>query len=381
MKRKICIVSGGRADYGFLKPIIDEVIRDQRLTLSLVMAEFSNSAPRAIEAEYEQFTTRLSAILPDTTPVAVTKALSEFTTKFAQLFNSDRPEILLVLGDRYEVFAAAQAAMIARIPIAHLHGGERTGGLIDESIRHSITKMSMFHFVAAEPYRKRVLQLGVPSNKVFNFGSPIVDAINSIPKLTRRDLTQRLEIPEFARYILITYHPRTLAESPLDGAVELLKALDQVPDCFLIFTAANNDPAGCQVNDLLKEFVARNVDRSRFFESLGAIMYPNAIRHSAAVVGNSSSGLIEAPLLGAVSVNIGNRQEGRLRSSSVIDCEEQAEQIAGAVGRALDESSRDLRVNLVCPYQANQPSKLIVDRLAAEEINQLNFMDFVDINF
>jgi UDP-hydrolysing UDP-N-acetyl-D-glucosamine 2-epimerase len=262
-------------------------------------------------------------------------------TGFAAALPRLTPDVVVLLGDRYEILAAAVTATILTIPIAHIHGGEITAGAFDDAIRHAITKMACLHFVAAEPYRQRVIQMGEDPACVFNVGAPGLDQADASANTDRETVLRQLEVPGPRRYLLVTLHPTTArpdADAPT--ATALLGALARVKDRAIIFTGVNADPGNSVIDAAIRTFVERNADRARLFTSLGSERYWLALRHADAVVGNSSSGIVEAPAIGTPSVNIGDRQQGRLRAASIIDCSADEEEIVQAVRSILDGKFR-----------------------------------------
>jgi UDP-N-acetylglucosamine 2-epimerase (non-hydrolysing)/GDP/UDP-N,N'-diacetylbacillosamine 2-epimerase (hydrolysing) len=270
---------------------------------------------------------------------------------FTDAFQRLKPDWVVLLGDRYEIFAAAQAAMLTGIPIAHLHGGEATEGLIDEPIRHSITKMAHLHFVAAEPYRRRVIQLGEQPDRVFNFGAPGIETIRRMRLLERAELEHALDFKLDSPFFLVTYHPVTFASIPVTETLDqLFMALEKFPTAHILITKSNADAGGREVNKRLDDFGARNPDRIKVATSLGMLNYLSALRHCDVVIGNSSSGLIEAPSFKKPTVNLGDRQRGRLKAESVIDCEEKTSAIEAAIWKALSPEFRKCCETIVSPY-------------------------------
>ena len=288
---------------------------------------------------------------------------------FADALDRLKPDILVVLGDRFEILAAAQAAMVSRVPIAHIHGGETTEGAFDEGIRHAITKMAQWHFVAAEPYRKRVIQLGETSDRVFNFGAPGLDHLQYLEWMDRPSLEKSLAIKLAPSVFLVTYHPATLGQrEPIAAMNELLAALDEFPDATAIFTYPNADTGGRALIERIDQWVAANKHRAKEFVSFGQQRYLSLMREADAVIGNSSSGLTEAPALKKATVNIGDRQKGRLKASSIIDAAENKNAIVAAINKAL---SADFRADLQATkslYGSGDVSRRIKDTLKAVAI-------------
>jgi UDP-hydrolysing UDP-N-acetyl-D-glucosamine 2-epimerase len=341
----IAVVTGTRAEYGLLRGIIRRIDADPTLSLRL-MVTGSHLSPRhgltyrEIESDGFRIADRIDLALDGDTPADIAHALAHGLAGFADAFAKARPDIVVILGDRYELLAVAQAAMLFRVPLAHIHGGEITEGAIDDAIRHSLTKMSYLHFTTAAPYRDRVIQLGEPPERVFNVGGPGNEDLADPTPPSLDDLEALLKIKLDGGYFLVTYHPETLASvAPAAAVAELLAALDQFPDVKVIVTGVNADPGNRAVSELFEAFARGKPNRVRIETSLGRRRYLGAMKHCLAVVGNSSSGVIEAPLLGVASVNIGARQRGRLRSPSVIDCGESREDIAAAIRRAMSLKS------------------------------------------
>ena len=344
-KRKICVVTGSRADYGHLYWIMKEIQNDSSLKLQVIAgaAHLLKQFGRTVEKiEKDGFSIAYKARMPLATdsPEAVSKSLGIGVDSFAKGLKKLNPDLLVILGDRYEIFAAAQAAMIARIPIAHIHGGESTEGLIDEAIRHSITKMAHLHFAASETYRKHIIQMGEEPNRVFNYGAPGLDHIKKTKALTLQELESCLKIKIHLPLFLVTYHPVTLeGKKSLRSAQELFKALNHFRRGTIIITKSNTDPLGLSINQLIDEYVEKK-SRTFAFTSLGQEIYLSLMHHATLLVGNSSSGIIEAPFMGKISINIGDRQKGRLRAKTVIDCPENSGKIKQSIQSGLIRSKK-----------------------------------------
>ena len=284
---------------------------------------------------------KIEMLLSSDTPLGITKSMGVALLGFADAFARLSPDIVVMLGDRYEILAAAEAAMMANIPIAHIHGGEITEGAVDDSIRHAITKMAHLHFVAAPEYRERVMQMGENPAHIFEVGAVGVDNIVKSPLMSLDALEESLQIPLGDKYFLVTYHPVTVAVARQSDALQnLFDALDMFPDYRVLITKANSDAGGRGINRRLDEYAAERKERVSCHTSLGQLRYLSAMKHSSAVVGNSSSGLLEAPVLKVPTVNIGARQKGRLRALSVIDCEEEKESIMKALRKAVSGEFR-----------------------------------------
>lgn len=324
--RRIVVVTGSRADYGLLRGILTRLKSADDVALSVVACGMHlvprfGETWRAIEADGFPLAAKVDLQLADDRAETVARGTGLGVSGFAEALAELKPELLVVLGDRYEILAAAVAAMLLNIPIAHIHGGEVTAGAFDDAIRHAITKMACLHFVAAEPYRRRVIQMGENPDFVFNVGAPGLDLASIAPALTRAELFAQLGIAHPERFLLVTLHPTT-ARPDADSAnvAALLGALAEVKDRTIIFTGVNADPGYRAIDDAIRAFVASRPDQTYLFTSLGSERYWAALRLADAVVGNSSSGIAEAPAVGVPSINIGDRQQGRLRAASIIDC-------------------------------------------------------------
>ena len=349
MKKKVCIVTGTRADYGLLYGLIKRVHDDNDLELQLVVScmhlspEFGFTC-NVIEKDGFPITRKVEMLLSADTESGVAKSTGMGVIRFSDIFSELQPDLLLGLGDRFELLSAVTAALFFRIPVAHLHGGESTEGAIDEAIRHSITKMSHLHFTATESYRRTVIQLGEQPSTVFNVGAIGVDNIKSLSLLGKSDLESQLNIKFHKKNLLITFHPETL--EPEYSATQLgglLGTLDCLEDTCLFFTSANADPGGRVITQMVQDYVKNNKHKAWMFVSLGQLRYLSLLKAVDAVVGNSSSGIIEAPSLKTGTINIGSRQQGRVRASSVIDCSSGS----AAITEALDMLySTDFQVRL-----------------------------------
>jgi UDP-hydrolysing UDP-N-acetyl-D-glucosamine 2-epimerase len=372
--RTICIVTGTRAEYGLLSPLIKQIAADSALRLQ-VIATGAHLSPefgltrRDIEADGVTIDAAVEMLLSSDSRVGTTKSMGMGTIGFADALQRLRPDILVVLGDRFEILAAAQAALIARIPIAHIHGGELSEGAFDDSIRHAITKMAHWHFVAAEPYRKRVIQLGEDPRRVFNFGAPGLDWLSQLQFMDQAELAKELGMTLRSPVLLVTYHPATLGRlAPQAAMSELLGALDQFPDASVILTYPNADTGGRELIGTAQRWVELNRDRARAFASLGTRRYLSAMRAAAAIVGNSSSALIEGPALQRATVNIGDRQRGRLKATSVIDVAEQRAAIVAGIRRALSEEFRAALPLTQSAYGVGDASRRIKDTLKTVDL-------------
>lgn len=341
-KRRICIVTGTRAEYGLLYWLMKEIQADEDLQLQII-ATGAHLSPefgltyKVIEADGFKIDVKVEMLLSSDTGVGITKSLGLATVGFADAYDRLRPDIVVLLGDRYEILAAAQAALIIGLPIAHIAGGDTTEGAFDEAIRHSISKMAHIHFVTNELSAQRVRQLGENPQYIFNVGSPGIDYIKRVQLLNRNDLEKELEFRFRDKNLLVTFHPVTLdSVSSTQQLAVLLTALDSLGNGVgIIFTKANADTQGRSINQMIDDYVAIHPE-SKSYKSLGQLRYLSVISQVDVVVGNSSSGLYEVPSFGKPTVNIGDRQKGRLQASTVINCETEATAIKRAISYALN---------------------------------------------
>jgi GDP/UDP-N,N'-diacetylbacillosamine 2-epimerase (hydrolysing) len=384
MKRKICVVTGTRAEFGLLRGLMEDIGRVPELQLQVVATGMHLSPEygltwREIEQAGLAIDWKVEMLLGADTPTAITKSMGLGMIGFADAYARLKPDLLVVLGDRFEIIAAVTAALIAGIPVAHLHGGETTEGAFDEAIRHSITKMSHLHFVAAEEYRRRVIQLGEDPARVFLVGGLGVDALKRIQLLERAALEQSLDFKLGRKNLLITFHPVTLEhQSSAEQMQALLDALAELEDTHLIFTMPNADTGGKELTRMVDAFVATR-PHARAYTSLGQLRYLSCMRLVDGVVGNSSSGLAEAPSLGVGTIDIGNRQKGRLVADSVIHCAPTREGIRGALRRLYEPSFRSALPNTRNPYGNGGAGRSIVEVIKGHTLDHLLKKSFFDL--
>lgn len=366
MAKTIAVFTGTRAEYGLLYWLMKDIQADPELTLKLIVSgthlspEFGLTY-RQIELDSFSIDERVEMLLSSDSSVGVVKSMGLALIGLADALARLQPDVLVILGDRYEALAAAQAAMLQRIPVAHLHGGEITEGAYDDAIRHAITKMSYLHFTAAEPYRQRVIQLGEAPERVLNVGAVGLDHIVKTPLYSVQELKASLGFELSLPYFVVTYHPVTLADEPAEESFKaLLNALDFFPNHQVILTYPNADDGGRAIIPLLEQYAAAAPKRVFAIPSLGYKRYLSAVKHCAAVIGNSSSGIIEVPSLNVPTIDIGQRQSGRLAAQSVLHCEANTESISAAIERALCPMHKDMFVN---PYGSGDASSQIVDCL------------------
>ncbi|MGP9833527.1 UDP-N-acetylglucosamine 2-epimerase [Marinobacter sp. NSM] len=386
MTRKICVVTGTRAEFGLLRWLMGEIQNHPELELQVVATgmhlspEFGSTYREIEEAGFE-IDARVEMLLSSDTNTAVTKSMGLGVIGFADAYERLAPDIVVVLGDRFEIFAATSAAMIAGLPVAHLHGGETTEGAFDEAIRHSITKMSHLHFVAADEYRQRVIQLGEHPDRVFNVGGMGIDAIKRIKLLSREELEKSLELTLGERNLLVTFHPVTLEgdDSSAGQMRELLAALDELKDTTLIFTMPNADTGWRELSALVREFVQAHPN-AKVYTSLGQLRYFSCLAQIDGVVGNSSSGLAEAPSFNIGTVNIGDRQKGRLKANSVIDCEPNRESIQAALQTLYSKAFQSGLTSVSNPYGNGGASEAIVNVLAEFPLENIRKKQFYNLS-
>lgn len=377
-------MTGTRADYGHLYWLLKEIDGDTDLDLQLVVtgAHLSTKWGHTvdqIDRDGFSISARVPFELEDDSPLAVAEALAQSTSGLAHAFDRLKPDVVVVLGDRYEVLAAAQASLMLGIPIAHLHGGETTEGAFDEAIRHAVTKMAHLHFVAADEYAWRVRQLGESDENIHNFGAPGLDHLNRSVIADRADVEKTIGSPLGSPVLAVTYHPETLeADEGMGGLRAMLAALADVQGATIVFTGVNADPGHDHFTSEIHRFVDADPSRRHHVLSLGQPRYLGLLSVADAVVGNSSSGLIEAPALRVPTVNIGDRQKGRLRAASVIDCAPTREAIAEALQRAVDPSFRNGLPENPSLYGIGDASRRIKDVLKNVDLNGITKKTFVN---
>ena len=375
MNRKICVVTGTRAEYRLLRRLLLILKNDPQIELQLVVtgSHLSPSHGMTIdEIESDGFApiAKLPVDLSDDSKLATVKAMADVTSQIAKTLSSLNPDVVVLLGDRYEILAAAQAALILGIPVAHIHGGEITSGAFDDSIRHAITKMSSLHFVAADEYARRVVQLGEQPSSVFNVGSLGVENALASKLLNKSDLSKALNVELESPILLVTYHPTTRSTMSVTEEIDqVLSALENFSYCTIVFTGVNADPGNAEVSTRIAKFVQRDTRLRSLHASLGQNKYLSLLNLCDVVIGNSSSGIIEAPAFGKPTVNIGNRQDGRLRSDSIIDVGVAKQEIQTAIETALSPTWRERCAKTVSSYKSSNTAQLIADTLKNAELN------------
>lgn len=384
-KRRVCVVTGSRAEYGLLHWLMREIQSDPRLELQVAVTgmhlspDFGHTV-REIEQDGMPICCRVDMLSAGDDKASMARSVGHGVVGFSDAFEHSRPDIVVVLGDRFETLAASQAAALLGIPLAHLCGGEVTVGAVDDWIRHAISKMAWWHFPQAEPYRRRLMQLGESPERIFTVGAPGLESIHRLPVLGRKELAADLGIPLAAPLLLVTYHPATLGTTAPDAAfAELLAALEGFPEATVILTKPNADSGGRRLGSMAEEWAAERAGPTRCVTSLGQTRYLSLMRLADVVVGNSSSGIIEAPAVGVATLNIGPRQQGRLMADSIICCDEDRQAIAAGLSRALDAEFRAGLPRVLPYYRGDNVAARIRDVLAESPLPQTLAKDFNDL--
>ena len=383
--RSICVITGTRAEYGLLYWVMKAIESEPNLQLQLIVTgmhlspEFGLTVNEIIKDGFK-INKRIEMILSGDTPSDISKSVGVGFFGFADAYKDLNPDLIILLGDRYELIPAAYTANIFRIPVCHIHGGECTEGLIDEATRHSITKMSQLHMVANKIYFKRVQQLGEQKNRIFLVGGMGIDNIKKFKFLKKKDLEEQLNFKFGNKNLLITFHPVTLEKNTSEEQIKnLLKALDAFKDIRLIFTKPNSDTYGRKIIYLIDEYVKKNQDRASSFISLGQLKYLSVLKYVDGVVGNSSSGLLEVPTYKIGTVNIGDRQRNRLKASSVIDCKPNEKDIIKSLKKLYSKSFQKKIKKTTNPYGNGGSAKKIIKILKSLNYDNLLIKKFYDI--
>ncbi len=385
-KRKICVFTGSRADYGLLKPLILKIKDSNNYDLQIVASGMHLSPEfgltyQEIEKDGINITKKIEILLSSDSYSAMAKSTGLGIVSFVDVLNELSPDLIIILGDRFEALAFAIACYFLKIPIAHIHGGEITLGSLDDGIRHSITKLSTLHFTSTEIYRKRVIQLGESPERVFNVGALGIENIVNMKLLQKNEVEKIINKKFKDRNLLITYHPTTSDNGDtIKNLNELLKALDELNNTLLIFTKSNADSEGRKINKILENYTQQNSDKTVLFTSMGQLLYLSTMKYVDAVVGNSSSGIIEAPSLKIATINIGDRQKGRVKSSSVIDCLPEYNSIKKALNIIYANEFRQKLKNVVNPYGVGNTSEKIMNVLSNFDF-KINQKEFYDLSF
>ena len=381
--RKICVVTGTRAEYGLLYWVMRGIQEDPELELQVIVTgmhlspEFGLTV-KEIEKDGFPVAERVEMLLSSDTEVAISTSMGLGMIGFAKAYERLKSDMLVVLGDRFEILSAVAAAVPFRIPVAHIHGGESTEGAIDESFRHAITKMSHIHFPATQPYADRINQMGESPERVYCFGAPGLDNVFKLSLLNKKELYQALKFPEDRRLGVVTYHPATLEKDTAEFQISiLLEVLQDFKSIYWVFTHPNADTGGRVIVKKINEFILENPDKGKTFVSLGQLKYLSLLRYAIIMVGNSSSGLTEAPSFELPVVNIGERQKGRIRAANLIDvpvCEKS--KIISAIHRAISKDFRDSLKGLKNPYGDGNTSVKIVEVLKKVPLDDITKKEF-----
>ena len=364
--KKIAILTATRAEYGLLSPIMKKLQLNPEIDVRVVVTgahlspEFGMTV-NEIKEDGISIDKEIEILLSSDTPVSISKSMGLAIISFSEYFNESKPDALMVLGDRYETLAVCIAAMNSCIPIIHLHGGEATEGLIDDAVRNSITKLSFLHFTSTDVFRNRVIQMGESPDRVYSVGAMGVENALSIPTISQEELEKSININLSDNYAVLTFHPVTLENNTAEEQVnELLNAISNYPDITFLCTKANADTNGRIINECLEAYSKSNPNLF-LVDSLGVVRYLSAVKNATFVIGNSSSGLIEIPSFKIPTINIGNRQKGRILAQSVISCAPDASSITDAIKKALSPSFRDSLLNMSNPYGDGKTSDKIVN--------------------
>ena len=382
--RKICFVTGTRAEYGLLSRLMRLVKEDKDLQLQVIatnmhlMPEYGETYK---EIEKDGFTIDKKVYMhkPSDDAHGIISSMAEEMQGMNDALSELKPDILVLLGDRYEILVAAQVALIHRVPIAHIHGGEVTEGAFDDAIRHSVTKMSSLHFTSCEEYRHRVIQMGEQPSRVFDVGSLGVENIKAVPLMTKDELEASLDFKIDTQTILVTYHPVTLGGDPAKDIREFLDALDQFKDLKVIFTMPNSDTGRDAIALAVENYVEKHSNRVMAYTSLGLKRYLSTLQFVKAAVGNSSSGIIEVPSFGIPTLNIGDRQKGRLASKSVVNCGTSKDEVIAGLKLCLSEEMQKAAKTYENPYAKPDTANLIYQELKNVELAGLNLKTFYDL--
>jgi GDP/UDP-N,N'-diacetylbacillosamine 2-epimerase (hydrolysing) len=376
MKKKVCVVTGSRAEYGLLYWLLKEIEADSEFKLQIIATGMHLSQEfgltyKEIEKDFK-INRKIDILLSSDTNVGISKSMALAQIGFADAYSDLNPDMVLILGDRYELLSAASVAMVFRIPIIHLSGGERTEGIYDESIRHSITKMSHLHFTTTKEYKNRVIQLGEHPNRVFNVGGMGIENIKRLKLFSKKEFEKSINFKLNKKNILITFHPVTLENNTSkEHFQELLDTADELEDTNIIFTKTNSDTNGRIINKMIDEYVGKNPHKCVGFSSLGQLRYLSALQYIDAVVGNSSSGLTECPSFKVGTINIGDRQRGRIKAKSVIDCPPRKKDIKKSFEIIYSKPFQKLLKTVCNPYDNGLSSKKIVKILKKTKLQNI----------
>ena len=364
--KKICVITGTRAEYGLLKPVMEKIKFDKNLELQIIVTGMHLSPEfgmtyKEIEKDNLIINEKIEILLSSDTDIGISKSIGLAVISFSETYERLKPNMIVVLGDRYEILAATIAAYVSKIPIAHISGGDITEGAYDDAFRHSITKMSYLHFPGTENSKKRIIQLGENPKRVFNFGELGVENIKKIELLSKEELSQKLDFNFQKKYFLVVMHSTTLEKvSPEAQISNLINSLDCFRDYNIIFIKGNSDSNGRIINQIIDTYERANKDRVKSFISLSIVEYLSILKNSEILLGNSSSGIVEAPALGKLNINIGDRQKGRERANTTIDCDNSKESIIQNLNKVLNGEFNKILSQIKSPYGIGETSENIV---------------------
>lgn len=384
---KICVTTATRAEYGLLKPLMSAIKKEPSWELQ-ILATGAHLSPEfgltyaEIEKDGFKINSKVEMLVSSDTSEAVVKSMGLGMIGFADALKNLNPDILVILGDRYEMLSLASSALIFKIPIVHIHGGEITEGAYDDAIRHSITKMAHLHFASTEEYRNRIIQLGENPEFVYNVGAIGLDTIVTVPFLNKEELEKNLGIKLKKYNYQVTFHPSTLdIQSPEEQFKILLESIEKQEDSFFIFTKSNADTGGRIINKIIDDYTSKHPENSATFTSLGSLKFLSLVKICDAIVGNSSSGIIEAPSLKTATINIGDRQKGRIQAQSVINTEVNEEQITKAFEKIKTEDFKNKMLNVINPYGNGNSVEKIVEVLKSIHLKNFQFKKFYDLKY
>lgn len=384
-KRKICIFTGTRAEYGLLKPLIDELKIEKSIELQIIVSGMHLSPEFGLthkEIDLDGFSAveKVEILLSSDSAIGISKAIGLGLISYSEVLERLKPDLVIGLGDRFELFALVSAALVQKIPIAHIHGGELTKGAYDDAFRHSITKMSHLHFTSTEIYKRRIIQLGENPKTVFNVGALGLDNIKKLKLLSKKELEKSISFKLDKPYFVVTFHPETLEKNSSERqTIELLKALENFKEYKVLFTKPNCDNESRKIIELINEFEKRYFDRVKVFDSLGQLRYLSALKYAEMIIGNSSSGIIEMPFFKKPTVNIGDRQRGRIFSSSVLQCKPNEIEITNTIIKAIKQKKEIVNTKKNNIYGDGTAAKRIKKILLKTDFNVLIKKEFYDI--
>lgn len=384
---KICIFTGTRAEYGLLKPLMDKIKSNNKFELQIIASGMHLSPEfgltfKQIEQDGFKIDKKVEILLSSDSKTGISKSMGLALISLSEAINELNPDLLVVLGDRFETFAAAITASISRIPIAHLHGGELTQGVIDDAFRHSITKTAHIHFTSTDEYKKRVIQLGENPKSVFNVGAIGIDNIKNLKLLNKEDLEREINFKFNTKNLLATFHPVTLENNTAEQQfLSLLNVIDKLENTNIIFTKANADTDGRIINKMIDDYVNKNSHKSIAFVSMGQLKYLSAVQIVDCVIGNSSSGLIEVPSLKTATINIGDRQKGRISGQSVINCSNDETEIEKAINIVYSKEFQEKLKYTINPYGEGNTAEKIINIIENYDFKNIIKKEFYDISY